>query len=130
MAVTTPTAGISETFIWPELDDQALDRVRVDDVTAIDYLYVFLLGKPVPAVWDPVGDGDAYVGLRAEGDDVSDEVVGIMIGGFREAVLGKHPEWERVVTEKGPRRRMALRSLIADVAAMPLSGISWVEKAE
>ena len=127
--VTSPKAGVSETFIWPEFDDQALDRVRVDDVADIDYLYVFLLGKPVPAAWDPVGDGDAYVGFRIEGDDVFDEVVGIMIAWFREVALRRHPAWERVVTETGPGRRAALRNLIVDVAAMPLSGIPWVEDA-
>ncbi len=130
MAVTTPTAGVSESITWPELDDQMLDDVRVKEVADIDYLYVFLLGTPVPAAWDPVGDGDAYVGFRIEGDDATDEVVGIMVGQFRQAVLGRHPNWERVVTEMGPGRRTALRDLITDVAAMPLSGTSWVEEAE
>jgi hypothetical protein len=123
VAVTTKV-GVSEGLIWPEVDDQSLDCVRVDDVADIDYLYVFLLGEPMPAVWDPVGDGDAYVGLRAVGDDVTDEVIGIMIGQFRQAVLGRHPDWAPVVTETGQARRAALRGLIRDVAAMPMNETS------
>jgi hypothetical protein len=119
MALTTPKIAEPETLVWPELDDQALDRVRVDDAADIDYLYVFLHGKPIPAVWDPVGNGDAYVGVRTEGEDVTDEVVGIMIGQFRQAVAPRHPDWERVVTETGNARRAALRKLVTEVAAMP-----------
>ena len=58
--------------------------------------------------------------LRGRRDDVTDEVVGIMIGQFRQAVVARHPGWEGVVTKTGKARRVALRRLVAEVAAMPV----------
>lgn len=122
MAIIAPKTDSLASAIWPELDDAALDRIRVDDVTDIDYLYVFLHGEPLPAVWDPVGDGDASIGFRSENDDDStDEVIGIMVGQFRQSVLSRHPDWERVTTTTDGARRVALRQMIADVAEMLLA---------
>jgi hypothetical protein len=123
MAVTIPETEAADALVWPTLDDTALDRVRVDDVSTIDYLYVFLTGTPPHAVWDPRAEPGVWVGLLMDGeDDWTDEVVAIMVANFCHSALRRHPGWKRVVTETGQSRRAALRELIADVAAMPASG--------
>jgi hypothetical protein len=124
LALTSTTKDVLQATVWPPLDDESLDRVRVDDVADIDYLYVHLLGKPMPAVWDPIGDGDAYLGYRMDGEEVTDQVVGIMVGQFREAVLARHPAWACVATATGEAKRAELRSLIADISAMIRSDLS------
>jgi hypothetical protein len=120
MAITMPNTDAAEAIAWPLLDNTALDGVIVDYVADIDYLYVFLVEKPVAAVWDLRADNNTYVGLRMVGDDVwTNEAVGIMVESFRQVALEQHPRWERVVTESGETQRQALRELIADVALMP-----------
>lgn len=120
MAVTVPQPHVLEPPAWPSLDDAALDSVRVEYDPEIDYLYVFLYGDPLPAVWDPRPDGDTWVGLRLVDDDWVDEVVAIMIEHFRLHVVRVHPRWEPVLAATGAARRAAVRDLIADVAAMPI----------
>jgi len=120
MAVGLPATETPDTFIWPELDDEELDRIRVKDASSIDYLYVFLTGAPVPAVWDPREEPGVWVGLRMTGEDEwTNEVVAVMIANFRHAALRRHPDWRQVIATAGEERRMALRRFIAEVAKIP-----------
>jgi hypothetical protein len=115
--------------VWPSLDQAALESVQVDYNPTIDYLYVFLFGAPQPAVWDPRPDGDTWVGLRlVDDDDWVDEVVGIMIAHFRRHAVKAHPGWQEIPTATGRTRTELLGRLIADVAAMPLNGTSFVQE--
>jgi hypothetical protein len=108
---------------WPQLDATALESVGVTYDPKIDYLYVHLYGKPVPAVWDPRPDGDTWVGLRLVDDgDWADEVVGIMVAHFRSHAVQVHPRWEGALTAAGAARTQSLIGLIADVAKMPVDG--------
>ena len=129
MAVIASQAEVMEPPAWPSLDDAALDSIRVDYVPEIDYLYVFLSGKPLPAVWDPRPDGNTWVGLRlVSDDDWIDEVVGIMVAHFRRHAVRNHPRWGKLLKATDSARRELLRGLIADVAAMPVNDESGVEK--
>ncbi|MEA2586476.1 MAG: hypothetical protein QOF33_4561 [Thermomicrobiales bacterium] len=122
MALTLPQEEIVEPPVWPSMDDAALDTIRVDYNRKIDYLYVFLYGKPLPAVWDPRPDGNIWIGLRLVGDDDwVDEVVGIMVAHFRRHAVRELPRWGKVLTATGSARRESLRGMIADVAAMPVN---------
>jgi hypothetical protein len=131
MADTVTPHRAIELPLWPSLDEAALESVRVDYDPAIDYLYVFLYGAPLPAVWDPRPDGDTWVGLRLVGDDDwTNEVVGIMIAHFRRHAVKAHPGWQEMPTATGKTRNELLGRLIADVAAMPLGGSAFTEEAE
>ena len=119
MAIRTRLTGIAEALRWPPLDDEAIDRIAVRDESAIDSLYLHLVGKPVPAVWDPQDEDEVWIGLRLDDGNVTNEVVGIMVENFRLAALHKHPEWAEVLTDDHETRRQAVRKLVAAVAEMP-----------
>jgi hypothetical protein len=129
MAITVPQHGTTERPVWPKLDADALNSVRVDYDPRIDYLYIHLHGEPLSAVWDPRPDGDTWVGLRLVGeDDWADEVVAIMVAHFRRHAVRMHPKWEDVLSSKGAERAESLRAMIADVAGMPNDNDSGVDE--
>ena len=129
MAVRAPQPEPDEIepIVWPDLTALDLDRVTVSYDAEIDYLYVHLYGRPLPAVWDP-REGGAWLGLRLEaGDETTGEVVGVMVEHFRVRAMHEHPSWRGLIELSGvashaapslPDRRAVLAQFLDEVMAL------------
>ena len=132
MAVTSPHEDDAEQLARPILDARDLDRIAVRYVSDLDTLYVHLYGRSLPAVWDPRGDRDIWIGTRLGADEeITNDVVGIIVEHFRSRALEVYPRWRDVdeIADKVDRpgvisgasaaqRRSSIARFISDVALM------------